>query len=375
MDWRSVDWKAVDRLRRLFLSQPPPHRPYWQSRAELETYDLTFAQRIGWKWDAVLRELALRGWQPPARTLLDWGCGTGIAARRLLEVFGPNRFDLVRFHDHSPLATQTAVELTRSAFSQLRVEPATSSWLASREPIGILLLSHVLSELIDATVQTLLRLADRAQSVLWVEPGTHVDSRRLGALRDRLRYRFTIVAPCTHQGPCGMFAPHNARHWCHFFAEPPPGLLADPDWAQFAQRAGVDLRSLPYSFVVLDRRPSSSGCQAPLAPAPRRSSPARPAQPQGLLSPQAAQPEGGSAYSRVIGRPRFYKALAKIFSCQQDGVYELILRERTAPELFSDIQNRPEGLIYQWVRAGDEIQAGQRIRPTEAGAGRSQSGQ
>lgn len=358
-----MDWTAVDRLRTLFLSQPPLHRPYWQNRAELETYELTFAQRIGWKWDAVLRELALRGWQPPARTLLDWGCGTGIAARRVVEFFGPDRFDLVRFYDHSALATAFAVETTRAAFSQLGVEAVTSGGLASHEPIGILLVSHVLSELTDAAVQGLLRLMHRAQSVLWVEPGTHADSRRLGALRDRLRHRFTVLAPCTHQGPCGILAPHHARHWCHFFAEPPPALMADPDWARFAQRAGVDLRSLPYSFVALEKPDSGSRANAPV---PTGSAPTRLA--EGLDAQRGGQAEGsqpgcGSAYSRVIGRPRFYKGLAKIFSCQQDGVSDLILRERKAPELFRDIQNRREGLIYHWVRAGDEIQAGHRLRP------------
>jgi hypothetical protein len=359
VDWSRVDWAAVDRLRKLFLAGPAPGRIYWQSHAELETYDLTFAQRIGWKWDAVLRELELRGWRPPSGPVLDWGCGTGIAARRVLEFFGPEQFDQVWFYDHSVLATQFAVEVTRAEFGGLRIEPVGAGWLTSGEPIGLLLISHVLSELTQGALQALLRWMDRAQSVIWVEPGTHADSRRLGSLRERLRRRFAVLAPCTHQAACGILAPHNARHWCHFFAEAPPALMADPDWARFAQRAEVDLRSLPYSFLVLEkahRGPIRQAQQPTSSCTVACGGPSEAVRPDLIAAGVATAP----SYSRVIGRPRFYKGLAKVFSCQLDGVLDLILRERTAPDLFQDIQTRTEGLIYQWVRAGDEIRGGHR---------------
>ena len=53
-------------------------------RAEPAVYDETFAARIGWKIDAVIRDLQRLGWKPMSCRLVDWGCGTGIATRRIL---------------------------------------------------------------------------------------------------------------------------------------------------------------------------------------------------------------------------------------------------------------------------------------------------
>src|ERR671925_1342359 len=96
LSWDTFDWAALDRLRDTFLAGERGGATYWTSRSDLENYDFTFAQRIAWKWDAVLRELKLRGWSPPSETLLDWGCGSGIAGRRVIEWFGPECFKGLR---------------------------------------------------------------------------------------------------------------------------------------------------------------------------------------------------------------------------------------------------------------------------------------
>ena len=92
-----------------------------------------------------------------------------------------------------------------------------------------------------------------------------------------------------------MFAPH----WCHFFAEPPANIMADSNWVRFAQRAGIDLRSLPYSYLVLDRK---------------------------------ARLEAPS--TRMIGEPRMYKGYAKVLNCRAEGVREEVIQKRDAPEFF-----------------------------------------
>ena len=61
LTWATLDWAALDRLRDTFLAVQSTGADYWMSRSDLENYDFTFAQRIAWKWDAVLRELGLRG--------------------------------------------------------------------------------------------------------------------------------------------------------------------------------------------------------------------------------------------------------------------------------------------------------------------------
>ncbi len=272
LTWENLDWRILDRLREQFLTAKPGD--YWQSPADLAHYDFTFAQRIGWKWDAVLAELHRLGWTPPPGPVLDWGCGSGIAGRRVCEFFGiPTR----RVFDRSRLAMDFA---------------GGDRWQG--EPPGVLVLSHVLNEL-----RELPDVIARADAVLWVEPGTHADSHALIAAREKLRDRFHVVAPCTHREKCGM----TGNDWCHFFAAPPTGIMADGDWVRFAQRAGIDLRSLPYSYLVLDRRP--------------------------------VVPAG----ARVIGKPRRYKGYAKALLCDATGVRDTMIQKRDMPtkQLYSGL--------------------------------------
>ena len=267
MNWESLDWPTLDRLRETFLAGKPGD--YWRSRSDLENYDFTYGQRIGWKWNAVLAELRRLNWTPPAKSILDWGCGSGIAGKLVRDFFG---IKTLRVHDRSELAMDYTGE---------------QRW--HDEPPGVLVLSHVLNE-----IENVPAVIEQADAVLWVEPGTHSDSRALIAMREKLRDKFHIVAPCTHRESCGMLAPENARHWCHFFAEPPKGIMADSNWVRFAKRAGVDLRSLPYSYLVLDRQSANTGM-------------------------------------RVIGEPRRYKGYAKVLGCDATGVREVMVQKRDVP--------------------------------------------
>jgi hypothetical protein len=163
--------------------------------------------------------------------------------------------------------------------------------------------------------------------VLWVEPGTHDASRRLGALRESLRATCHVIAPCTHANACPMFAPENARHWCHHFAPPPPEIFGDSNWVKFGQRAGIDLRSLPYCFLALDRRTAAS-------PAP-------------------------DALSRIIGRPEHFKPYARLLNCDATGLAELELPKRTDPTLFKQLERTKAPLVYRWQRDQDKILGGE----------------
>src|SRR3954462_14249789 len=108
MTWAELDWHTLDRLRDRFL-QGSITAPYWETQDDLANYDLTFAERIGWKWDHVLRELRLRGWNPGRhRHVFDWGCGSGVASRRVISFFGAENFESLTVWDHSPLACDYA---------------------------------------------------------------------------------------------------------------------------------------------------------------------------------------------------------------------------------------------------------------------------
>ena len=327
LTWETLDWGALDRLRETFLARRPDGANYWQSAGDLANYDFTYAQRIGWKWDAVLRELKCRGWFPPAAPVLDWGCGSGVASRCVLEAFGAERFGALRLFDQSPLAMDFAAQSARRRFPSLPIEPAESVWLARAERIGVLVISHVLNELDEAGGWALRQVIDRAQAVLWVEPGAFADSRALIAMREALREQFLVVAPCTHQAACGLLAPENGRHWCHHFAAPPSGIMGDANWVRFAQRAGIDLRSIPYSFLALERR--------------------------GLREPAPGTSSEG--WSRVLGAPRVYKGFAKVLSCQEAGVRELELQKRDAPAVFKAFKDREAEAVYRFEIEGNRV--------------------
>jgi SAM-dependent methyltransferase len=336
MDWEKLDWTVLDRLRDGFLSGSAAKGPYWRSLDDLANYDVTYGERIGWKWDAVLEELRLRGWRPgsgnperPLLTLLDWGCGSGIAGRRVVRAWGVERFSSVRLWDHSPLAREYARQRAAAEFPSLVVGDGE----AADSEIDVLVLSHVLNEVGEKDRAGLLSTLRRSRCVIWVEPGTHAVSRALIELREILRTDFRVVAPCTHQAACGLLAPENARHWCHAFAPPPSAIYADSDWVKFGQRAGIDLRSLPYSFLALER----------FAPDQARSDEAR--------------------CGRILGDARHYKGFAKLLNCSADGVSELTLQKRADPALFKALKRESGIPIYRWTRAGDHIEAGEKVYP------------
>jgi hypothetical protein len=101
-----MNWELLRELRSRFLSETIQEGPdYWKSTEHLDAYDATFAQRIGGKWDAVLREIP-KGRPYLLGTVVEWGCGTGIATRKMLEVFP---FEKVQLWDRSRLARDSAL--------------------------------------------------------------------------------------------------------------------------------------------------------------------------------------------------------------------------------------------------------------------------
>jgi hypothetical protein len=318
MNWEQIDWDALDRLRTAFLEGSAGRRDYWQSDSDLASYDQTFAQRIGWKWDYVLGELARRGWTPPSGPLLDWGCGSGVAHRAFLDHFGTGPAAPLQLWDRSSRARAFAQRRALEKYPGLTIR-------ASPEPdgpIATLLLSHVLTELDDAQTRELLVQVQQATAVLWVEPGTFEVSRRLIELRETVRAQFHLVAPCTHREACGLLSPENASHWCHHFASPPSEVFQDRNWARFSALAGIDLRSLPLSFLVLDQRP------------------VRPFPPGAV---------------RILGRPRLYKSHALLLGSGSAGVYERRLSKRAWPEAFRRIRKGSLDPWQVWECEGEDI--------------------
>lgn len=316
MNWTHLDWTILDRLRDGFLTGRAADGAYWQSHDDLAHYDFTFAERIGWKWDHVLAALQTRGWRLPTGAVLDWGCGSGVAGRRVLAAGGvaPITGVKLRLCDHSSLAEEFATLRARQVFPDLDAAP----WDRT-EAVTTVVISHVLNELDDAGTAELRRIIDQAQVVIWVEPGTSDVAGRLVSWREELRGQFHLIHPCPHQGACGLLAPENARHWCHHFAPPPAGLFADSDWVKFGQRAGIDLRSLPYSTLVLERR--------------------------GRRDLDDLPADAG----RVIGRPEVFKPYARMLGCDAAAVRELTLPKRVDRGLWKRLDRADAPRLFRWT--------------------------
>lgn len=243
---------------------------YWRDERTLELYDQSFAERIGWKWDDVLREhqTELQSLFSKSSTWIDWGCGTGIASRKCLS-FSHKPPDCLILVDHSPLARSFARQKIQTVGGSrqknqtvgrcpdenqtvggVRVEGV--SRIDQVPPDALLLVSHVVNELSEAQLEELSDLAGRARHVLWIEAGTKTHAERLISIRDRLSKQMTIVGPCTHQKPCPI---NPEKDWCHHFAKTPSFVFQSAYWSSFAREQGIDLHRLPYSYLIASKDP------------------------------------------------------------------------------------------------------------------------
>ncbi|WFB36539.1 small ribosomal subunit Rsm22 family protein [Kiritimatiellota bacterium B12222] len=315
-----IDWDRLRELRDLFLQPEPITGPYWKSNRQLQDYDITLGERIGWKWDAVLEELKVRGWKPPSPSLTDMGCGTGVATRRMLRAF-PGHFKKVTLWDHSEAAISYARQKLRHEFPDVRVICPS----APPHPKGVVLISHVLTELNDESAGEFLELMADAQAMLWVEPGTFETSRMLIEVREMLREEFKVVAPCTHQERCGILAQGNENHWCHHFANAPAKAHQDPFWGHFRKEMNLDVGPLAYSFLILEKEPE-------------------------LIA------EGAS---HLIGKPMIMPKYVRVLSCQKEDVRELVAGRKT--DGYRDLKQGVTPMLYRFELKKNRILSGKKV--------------
>lgn len=301
-----VNWALLKDLRDVFLNESFSSYSYWDSDEVLEHYDLTFAQRIGWKWEAVLKEFFNVGAQilnEPV-TLIDWGCGTAIATRTFLKSIDPSLIKEVFLWDKSQRSRNFSQMKLQSEFS---IKHVSTSNIPDSLSHYILLISHVLNELDSQSELELKALMKRAKMILWVEPGTPQASSRLIQYREVLKEEFQVLAPCPHQSTCGLLRKPSSD-WCHFFASTPNSVFRNPFWSEFSKQLGIDLRSLPTSFLVLLR------IGAPLT---------------------------DKASKRVLGRARHFKGYSTALICSEKGVNEEKILKRDNKQLIESLKENP----------------------------------
>lgn len=296
MKLTNADWQKLQLLRNRFLHDASEN--YWSTKRDLELYDLVFAARIGWKWSALLDTLTHLKWKPQSHKIVDWGCGTGIASRQVAAWSGIREVTLM---DQSSLA----LDFTEEQFKKNEFTITRQSLKTPFQKESLLLLSHVLNELSEKEALELASKAASVDEVIWMEPGSREVSRKLSQIRNLfLELGHQIVAPCTHTLPCPMLQASEARHWCHFFALPPTEIFQSAFWHEVSHQLKIDLRSLPYSYLVFSRQHS---CKLP------------------------------TNTERLIGHPRSYKGYGKLFCCGASGLHERTLQKRDNPELFKQI--------------------------------------
>lgn len=321
MDPDHVDWPRLAALRAVFLQGSGHDRSamdYWRDDEDLNLYDTWFAERVGWKWDAVLDEMQDAGLLPGGLAVVDWGCGSGIASRRWVARHAAGH---VALHDRSARAVAFAARRLRECGYTGDIASAPGFALP-RRPF-VLLLSHVLNELDGPALDKLLALVAKAEWVVWVESATHAVSRRLSALRDDLRTRRAVLLPCPHDAPCGALLPGSERQWCHHFARPPAHVFTDRGWTLFARRLGIDLRSLPYAFLVLGPGAGSSAYAA------------------------------SGTWMRRLGRARAEKGKTVTDVCEASGIQSLEVKTKDAADLGTWLVNVPASrAVFRCTRRG-----------------------
>ena len=101
-----------------------------------------------------------------------------------------------------------------------------------------------------------------------------------------------------------MLTPERGRDWCHHFAEPPAFVHTTGEWGEIGRELGIDLRSLPYSFLALTGRPV----------------------------------EHDPALVRRLGRPRSQRGRTLVDVCDPAGVREEQLLQRDDKDLFKRLK-------------------------------------
>jgi hypothetical protein len=97
---------------------------------------------------------------------------------------------------------------------------------------------------------------------------------------------------------------------------------------RFGRQAGIDLRSLPYSFLALDQN----------------------------------WKRAETGWSRVIGRPSGFKPYVRFQNCDESGLADLELGRRKNAQLCKELEHAKGPLIYRWEREGGQIKSGVKAR-------------
>lgn len=272
--------------------------------------------------DRVLGELA--GPDSPlreARTLLEVGCGPGVASWAALD-HGP-KLEQVTWVDRDPALLDLARSLAKdhggAALRMAHTVELDELESLDVDPHDLVLASYVLTEVerdrIPAVVE---RLWDRTRGVLvLVEPGSRAG---FGCLREAHRITRAagarVLYPCTH----GFACPMPEHDWCHFSQR-----LQRSPLHRKAKDSTLDYEDEKFSALVLSKEPPSPD------PSPPR--------------------------ARIVTHPRMRKGHGILNLCGGDGsLHEITISKRTKPE-WRALRKRRWGDVWPPVEDPDTADA------------------
>jgi hypothetical protein len=206
-----VVWQELQKLRDLYNSSNRAlGHDYWVSYELLEAYDQTLGARIGWKWRSVFSDLTcfkdLDLSVSRAIHVADWGCGTAVATRQLLENCEKLPISKVTLIDRSAKAT----EFGESKVRETGFKGPITCETVLKEKVDVLLISHVINELTPQARSALRKAIKLAQIIMWVEPGAKLQSQELAVWREQLiKKGARVIAPCPHQKKCPLLPEKN----------------------------------------------------------------------------------------------------------------------------------------------------------------------
>ncbi|MFE9018456.1 small ribosomal subunit Rsm22 family protein [Streptomyces sp. NPDC007808] len=209
--------QAVDRLIAKYRGATPTDAPILRDRADVAAYA---AYRMPATFAAVRAALeafaqAVPQWSPAGHT--DVGGGTGAATWAVTATWPGEREVTVLDWAEPALAIGREIAAANPALADARWRRARIGSALTLDPVDLVTVSYVLNELTAADRTALLdTVADAAQSVVIVEPGTPDGYARVIEARDRLvAAGFRVAAPCPHSAACPIVP---GTDWCHFAA-------------------------------------------------------------------------------------------------------------------------------------------------------------
>ncbi|MCB0368992.1 MAG: hypothetical protein KDD45_05935, partial [Bdellovibrionales bacterium] len=126
-------------------------------------------------------------------------------------------------------------------------------WIAQQEdvfkkitPSTLGIFSYSLTEIPKA-----MKLLEKFNHLVIIEPSLHDDGRRLMGLRDDLINRgFKILAPCVHQNSCPLLT-HSKKDWCHDRIH-----FNKPEWLKNIEKhLPIKNDTLTFSYLIASKNP------------------------------------------------------------------------------------------------------------------------